>query len=146
MVTELKDLWTPAGIVLGFQVTAFAWRLSEEAAVRNKGSIPWLVPADYMNLIGMLVLVFGVFVAPFFPVGAASPWRETHVVLFGLAALLFVGQVFAMAGHYQLFNRTVKGSEMRLTWFPLQEKIAVAVTFLVGVLYLVLAAVWQGRP
>lgn len=24
---DLKDLWTPAGLLLGFQVTPFKWRL-----------------------------------------------------------------------------------------------------------------------
>jgi hypothetical protein len=141
VTTELKDLWTPAGVILGFQMTSFAWRLAEEAKVRNEGDIPWLVPADYLNLAGMLILVFGVFVGPIFPAAAMLPWSKQAVVLFGLGTLLFVGHVFAMAGHYQLFNKTRRGSGMKLTWCPRQEAVTVWCTFGLSALYLILAAI-----
>ena len=53
---DLKDLWTPTGLLLGFQVTLFKWRLEREAEVGDKGDIPWLVPADYVSILGMLTL------------------------------------------------------------------------------------------
>jgi len=46
---DLKDLWTPAGLILGFQVTLFKWRLERESEVGDKGDIPWLVPSDYIS-------------------------------------------------------------------------------------------------
>ena len=56
---DLKDLWTPAGLILGFQVTLFKWRLERESEVGDKGDIPWLVPSDYISILGMFSFVFG---------------------------------------------------------------------------------------
>lgn len=61
---ELRDLWTPTGLLLGFQVTLFKWRLEREAEVGDKDDIPWLVPADYVSIFGMLSFVFGVILLP----------------------------------------------------------------------------------
>jgi len=126
MGIELTSIWTPAGLILGFQVSSFAWRLSEEAKVGDKGDIPWLVPADYVNMAGMLVLVLGVFLLPMVNLASVEAAR----VLCGLGVLLFVGHSFAMAGHYQLFNRRNK---RQLEWFPKQEKWAVVATMLVAI-------------
>jgi hypothetical protein len=42
---DLKDLWTPTGLLLGFQVTLFKWRLEREAEVGDKGDIlGWFQP------------------------------------------------------------------------------------------------------
>ena len=61
---DLKDLWTPAGLILGFQVTLFKWRLERESEVGDKGDIPWLVPSDYISILGMFCFVFGVVLLP----------------------------------------------------------------------------------
>src|ERR1019366_2234495 len=103
---DLKDLWIPTGLLLGFQVTLFKWRLEREAQVGDEGDIPWLVPADYVSIVGMLSFVLGVVLFPvagFAPVGVAR-WA------FGLGTLLFIGQALGLAGHYQLFNRSKSGS------------------------------------
>jgi hypothetical protein len=93
---DLKDLWTPTGLLLGFQVTLSKWRLEREAEVSDKGDIPWLVPADYMSIVGMLTFVFGTVLMPLAGVVSTAFARSA----FGLGALLFVGQALGLAGHY----------------------------------------------
>ena len=126
--SDLKDLWTPTGLLLGFQVTLFKWRLEREAEVGDKGDIPWLVPADYLSILGMLTFVFGVVLLPLLGLVSTGFARGS----FGLGALLFVGQALGLAGHYQLFNRS---ETRKFVWFPTQEKIVVVLTILVCLAY-----------
>jgi hypothetical protein len=125
---DLKDLWIPTGLLLGFQVTLFKWRLEREARVGDEGDIPWLVPADYISILGMLSFVFGVILLP------ASELVSIQVArwAFGLGTLLFIGQSLGLAGHYQLFN---KSQQRQFVWFPLQEKVVVGLTILISLLY-----------
>lgn len=125
----LAELWLPAGLLLGFQVALFRWRLEREAEVGDKGDIPWLVPADYLSIVGMLTFVFGVILLPVTGLATINFARGA----FGLGALLFVGQALGLAGHYQLFNRT---QTRKFVWFPRQEKIIVGSTVLLGLAYL----------
>jgi hypothetical protein len=129
---DLKDLWTPTGLLLGFQVTLFKWRLEREAAVGDKGDIPWLVPSDYVSIIGMLAFVFGAVLLPLSGVVSVGFARGA----FGLGALLFVGQVLGLAGHYQLYNRT---NVREFLWFPTQEKVIIGFTVLATFLYVYLS-------
>lgn len=125
---ELKDLLTPTSLFLGFQVTLFKWRLEREAEVGDKGDIPWLVPSDYVSIVGMAFFIFGVILFPlsgFISVIVAQK-------CFGLGSLLFVGQVLGLAGHYQLYNK----SQLRqFLWFPLQEKVVVFLTVIVAIVF-----------
>ena len=104
---DLKDLWTPTGLLLGFQVTLFKWRLEREAEVGDKGDIPWLVPADYVSILGMLTFVFGAVLLPLSGLVSTGFARSS----FGLGALLFVGQALGLAGHHQLFNRSASAAD-----------------------------------
>lgn len=126
---EIRDLWTPTGLLLGFQVTFFKWPLEREAGVGDQGDIPWLVPADYLNVFGMLCFVIGVILLPVLGITPVIVARGA----FGLGAILFVGQALALAGHYQLYNRT---RTREFVWCPTQEKVAIIVTVLVGVAYI----------
>ncbi len=128
----LKDFWTTTGILLGFQVTLFKWRLEREAEVGDKGDIPWLVPSDYVSIVGMLAFVFGALLLPLSGVVSTGFARGA----FGLGALLFVGQALGLAGHYQLFNRT---KVREFVWFPTQEKVVVGLTVLASALYVYLS-------
>jgi hypothetical protein len=126
---DLKGLWRPAGLLLGFQVTLFKWRLEREAGIGDKGDTPWLTPSDYVGLFGRLAFVFGVVLLPVSGLVvsiAVARWA------FGLGALLFVGQALGLAGHYQLFNRTQKRKHV---WFSRQEKVVVAVTAIAAIFY-----------
>jgi hypothetical protein len=125
----IRDLWIPTGLLLGFQVTLFKWRLEREAVVGEKGDIPWLVPADYISILGMLCFVVGVILLPVSGLGSISAAQSC----FGLGALFFVGQALGLAGHYQLYNGR---KERQFVWFPLQEKIVVVLTALLGAAYL----------
>jgi hypothetical protein len=129
---DLKDLWTPTGLLLGFQVTLFKWRLEREAEVGDKGDIPWLVPADYVSIIGMLTFVFCVILLPLS--GSVSTGFARGA--FGLGSLLFVGQALGLAGHYQLFNRT---EVRKFVWFPTQEKMVISLTFIASLVYVYLS-------
>ena len=129
----LKDLWTPTGLLLGFQVTLFKWRLERESEVGDKGDIPWLVPADYVSIVGMLAFVFGTILLPLSGVVSTGFARGA----FGLGALLFVGQALGLAGHYQLFNRS---KSRKFVWFPTQEKVVVGLTVLASLLYVYMSA------
>jgi hypothetical protein len=118
---ELKDLWTPVGLILGFQVSLFKWRLERESQVGDAGDIPWLVPSDYVSILGMLVLVFGSILLPLSGFLSARYAR----VSFGLGSLFFVGQAMGLAGHYQLYN---KSKRREFVWFPFQERVVILLT------------------
>ncbi|MCB1044422.1 MAG: hypothetical protein KDC35_15880 [Acidobacteria bacterium] len=128
---QVSEIWTAAGVVLGFQVTSFLWRISNEVARGSSGDITWLPPADILNLVAMVVLVVGVFIAP---MAEESLVRSPHKA-FGLALILFVGHCFALAGHYDMFNPRTPRS---MKYFPLQELVAVGVVIAVAVAYCVL--------
>ena len=126
--TALKDLWTPAGILLGFQLSVLKWRFERETKVGDEGDIPWLIPADYVGLAAVAVFVFGVYLLP---IGGLIGDGAARAAL-GLGALLFAGHFLGLCGHYQLFNRS---RVRQFVWFPLQEKLAVGATLLVAVCY-----------
>ena len=126
----LIDLWTPAGVLLGFQITLFYWRLEREVSVGDAGRITWLAPADYLGIVGTIVFVLGVFLLPL--AGFAGP--RTAGAALGLGALLFVGHFLGLCGHYEVFDATKPRS---FAYFPRQEKIIVALAALAVVSYLV---------
>jgi len=128
---EIRDLWTPAGLILFFQVTLFKWRLERETEVGDKNDIPWLVPSDYMSIVGMMCLVFGVILLPTFEMVGQNTARAA----FGIGALLFVGQALGLAGHYQLYNKTKR---RQFIWWPTQEKVVVGITLLLTACFLFL--------
>jgi hypothetical protein len=130
---ELNDgeMLAAAGILLGFQITSFTWRVSREVDV-GKSDLTWLPIADMLNLASMLVLAVGVFVLPILNV--ANP--KFMKLAFGLALLLFIGYPFALAGHYEMYNRKTKRS---MKYFPLQEKVVATSVLLAIVAYLIVA-------
>lgn len=131
MEFQIAQIWTAAGVMLGFQVSAFAWRIQQESQVADNGQISWIPPADYLNLAAMLVTVLGVFVAPV--IGIAT--SDTAKMAFGLGAILFAGHSFALAAHYELFNHKTTRS---YDYFPPQERVAIIVVTIMAVAYLLL--------
>lgn len=126
---DISSLWTPTGLLLGFQVTLFKWRLEREVQLGDQDNITWLVPSDYVSILGMLCFVIGVVLLPasgLIPVSAAS-------AAFGLGAIFFVGQALGLAGHYELYNR----QKRKFFWFPTQEKIVLGLTAFVALLYII---------
>lgn len=129
---ELKDLWTPAGIILGFQMTVLMWRIQQEEAVRSRGHQQWLIPSDYLSILGLLVLVLGTMLLPILQVISLN----TAKALFGLGTLFFVGQILGVAGHYQLFGT---GASTTPVWFPMQERVVILTFVVIAIIYLVFA-------
>ncbi len=129
MNVELADIWTIAGVLIGFQVTSFTWRVSREVEVGRLGDLTWLPPADILNLFSVAVLAVGVFTLPLLGVVDLNLVKCS----FGLAMILFIGYPFALAGHYEMYNYKTSRS---YAYFPFQEKVVVAVVTFLVVTYL----------
>lgn len=127
MTPQVGELWTAAGVLLGFQVAAFLMRLGREIAVGDRYSVTWMPPSDFLNLGSMVVTAIGVFILPLLGWTAL----ETNARLFGLALLLFVGYPFALAGHYDMYNRKPRTG----VYCTRQEIVAVTVVGAVVLLY-----------
>ena len=131
MSLEFTHLWMAAGVLIGFQVSSFGWRISREADVDEAVST-WLPPADIVNLFSMMVTALGVFILPI--LGLIN--TEFSLLAFGFAMLLFVGYPFALAGHYDLFHKGPRSFE----YFPRQEKIVIALIAIASAAYIALVA------
>lgn len=125
------EILAAAGVLLGFQITSFTWRISREVEV-GKSDLTWLPIADLLNLAAMLVVAIGVFVLPILNVANS----EFMKLALGLALLLFIGYPFALAGHYEMYNRKTRRSG---SYFPFQEKVVATCVFLAIVAYLIVA-------
>jgi hypothetical protein len=134
MGIDYSELWQGAAILLALQVTAFYWRIQRELAMADKREASWFPFAECLNLAGILVSLFGVFLLP--AVGIGGP--RFAQMAFGLVALLFVGHVFALAGHYELYSRGKFQSPR--SHFPRQEQVVCAIFFFVAVVYISLWA------
>ncbi|VVB92867.1 Uncharacterised protein [uncultured archaeon] len=134
MDIQLADIWIAAGVLIGFQVTSFIWRISREVEVGKTRDITWLPPADVLNLLSMVIAMVGVFVLPILGLVDLSFIKLS----FGLAVLLFVSYPFALAGHYDMYNNKTSRSFL---YFPAQEKVVVAITAILVILYLLFAII-----
>jgi hypothetical protein len=123
----LPEVWKIAGALLALQLAAFWWRMKREMAVERRGDITWLPPADLLNLSAIVVSLFCVFVLP--TVGVVS--ESFARISFGLVAILFAGFVLSLPAHYELYA----GGHRTYRYFPLQEKLAVALVLLCAVVY-----------
>ena len=129
---DLSAFLSAGGILLGFQVTSLGWRITEEAKVARNGDITWLPPADYLNMLAMAITSSGIFVLPAIGIDNIEIIR----FMFGLGAILYVGHSISLVGHYELFNHKTKRT---FSYFPFQEIIAVSLTLIASVLYIVMA-------
>ncbi|MFC2167091.1 hypothetical protein ACFLQZ_03920 [Acidobacteriota bacterium] len=132
MQITYQDIWIAAGVLIGFQIYSFAWRISREVKVGEQKDNTWLPPAEILNLISMVVASLGVFALPILELVNYQFMKYS----FGLAVILFVGYPFVLAGHYDLYNRKTKRS---FKYFPKQEKVAVLIVCVFVILYLTLA-------
>jgi hypothetical protein len=127
-----NDIWIAAGVLLGVQVLFFNTRINREIAVGEKGDITWLPPSDILNLLSMVVLIVGIFILPIFGFDQSFP-----IYAFGLAMLLFMGCLFGLAGHYDMYTKT----ERSYDFFPCQEKIVIAVIDVLAITYIIIAMI-----
>ncbi len=131
---QLMDIWTAAGVLLGFQATAFSFRVLREIDVSEKrDDVTWLPRADRVNLFSMLVLVIGVFVLPILGFGGLNFIKYS----FGLAVLLFLGYPFALAGHYEMYKTSTRSR----TYYPRQEKVIVRILSGLAIAYVIVAII-----
>ena len=94
---DISAIWTAAGIVVGFSVGAFGFRIQREIGMRAAGKPYWLPPADFVLLASLATVLVGVFVVPV--LGAGTAFARYSL---GWAFLLLAGYPFALAGHYDL--------------------------------------------
>ena len=132
MDMQISNIWIASGVILGFQVTWFTWRISREVKMEKVGETTWLPCADWMNLISMVFLVVGVFVLPVLGIVQFAEYA------LGLALILLVGYPFALAGHYELY----KSQGHPRPRFPYQEKVPIIVAAIIAILYSVYYFCW----
>ena len=130
MEIQFADIWIAAGVLIGFQVTTFVWRISREVKVGEQKDITWLPPADILNLLSMVVAMVGVFVLPILDLVGVNFMKLS----FGLAVLLFISYPFALAGHYDMYNNKTPRSFL---YFPPQERVVVIITTILIISYLI---------
>ena len=97
---SLDTLWTTTGVILGFQVATFAWRMKRELDMELKGEVNWMPLASLVNIASMVVLVAGVFILPI--LGISGEALAFHA--FAVAILLLLTHQLALIGHYELFR------------------------------------------
>jgi hypothetical protein len=131
MNVDLGSLWTAAGVLIGFQVTALMWRITREVSVGDEDRLTWLPPADMINLISLVVTMIGIFIIPSLGYGSLSLVKKS----FGLSVLLLTGYPFALIGHYDLFG--TKGRSW--DYFTKQEKVVVSILAAAAAFYVVWA-------
>jgi hypothetical protein len=133
MTIDLTSIWASAGILLGFQLTSFSWRVARELDVtkNNLAERKWLPPGDFVNLLSMVISVIGVLILPLLGFVDANTVRY----IFGLSLLLFAGYPFTLIGHYEMYTPLSK-NKPSLSYFPRQEKITIVIIFLLALFYL----------
>jgi hypothetical protein len=137
---HIYEVWTSAAVLVGFQLISFAWRLSRELELmkRQPKEKNWFPPANYLNLLSMLVLIVAVFVLPTpNPIG-----DERARAGLQLSLILLAGYPFAIAGHYRLF-RIAKPKPR--PYCTLQEALFVFVTMAGASWFMISAHFFSGR-
>lgn len=92
-----QPVWTAAGVVSGFVVTAFIFRIKREAEMRSDGRPYWLTAADHVLILSLVVGLVGVFVLP---VLGADLTVARYAL--GWSMLLLAGYPLVAAGHYEI--------------------------------------------
>jgi len=126
MQIDFHDLLVATSVLVGFQVTLFIWRIDREVEKKPEQH-SWLPPSDWLGGLSMLCFVVGGLLLPI--VGAVD--FQTAKNLCGLGALLTIGHLFGLVGHYELF--TIKSRSH--AWFPRQERIVLSLFAILTILY-----------
>jgi uncharacterized membrane protein YgdD (TMEM256/DUF423 family) len=126
-----SEVWSAAGVIVGLQGATIAHRVHGRGEAAGEDAT-FLPPAELLSLLSMSVIIFGTFIVPVF-LSASVRFAQ---VSFGLGLLLFAGHVFALAGHYEMFNPASVPKGKR---FPMQEQIIVGVVLGLAFIYTILA-------
>ncbi len=118
------------------QFGGFTWRLKRELERRegSEGRV-WIPPADFLNLLALIVVVVGAFLWPILDLPCGV---EVARNAFGLGLILLVGYPFALAGHYGLLRprgRPIDGWEQH--WLTPAEWTAIVIVLVAAAAYLV---------
>jgi hypothetical protein len=125
---DLEHLWTAAGLIAGFQLTAFTIRINRAIGLGDQKKTARLPPADYVNLVSWAIILLGVFAAPI-----SGLYGEVIAAkVLGFSFTLLACYPFSLAAHYELFNYRERSFET----FPFQEKVGIAVTGILGLAYI----------
>lgn len=140
---SLADIWRASAVILGLQIGGFTWRVRRELDLFDEaGERAWIPPADFLNLVAIVVVVVGVYLWPILDLPGGVRLAEDA---FGLGLVLLLGYPFALAGHYGLMRiggRPVQG--WRQPWATRSELVAIVVTALASVAFVILAALrWE---
>jgi predicted membrane-bound spermidine synthase len=134
MQIDFHDLLVAISVLVGFQVTLFIWRIDREVEKKPEQR-SWLPPSDWLGGLSMLCFVVGGLLLPI--IGVVD--IQTAKKLFGLGALLTMGHLFGLVGHYELFTIKVRIH----AWFPGQERIVLSVFAILTILYCWRAWFWD---
>jgi hypothetical protein len=92
-----QPVWTAAGVVSGFVVSAYMFRIKREAEMRSERKWYWLTAADHVLILSLGVGLVGVFVLPVLGAGLS-----VAKYALGWSMLLLAGYPLAAAGHYEI--------------------------------------------
>jgi len=125
----VAELWSAAGVIAGFQIASFSWRIGREVAMAKEGERVWFPHADTLNLASLMVTLLGVYVGG--ALGVLSLEQSTRA--FGWSVLLLACWPFALLGHYDLLGRNPRTHDRP----PLttQEAAVIAFAFILSVAY-----------
>ncbi len=144
MGVALADIWRASAVILGLQLGGFTWRVRRELDVLedDPAERAWIPPADFLNLIAIVVVVVGVYLWPILDLPGGAQLAEDA---FGLGLVLLLGYPFALAGHYGLLRfggRPVEG--WRQPWATRSELVVIAAAALGALVFVVLATLrWK---
>ena len=133
---KLWNLWIVAGVVAGFQIGAFRWRIERELRMEDKCEPVWFPLTDYMLVLSFMALLVWVFILPtlgIVPVECAARGLVASMIPLGVYP-------FGLIGHYQLF--LPREGRINRGLFPIGERWILGggmLLFGMGVAYAVLA-------
>lgn len=101
---EPANLLQAVGVILGFQITAFSWRISRELKIRGKAKINAMVeigmtPSDWLSIVSIVLNVLAILALTIVGSFAAA------TAIFSASLVLFGAYPFAVLGHYDMFTR-----------------------------------------
>jgi hypothetical protein len=131
---DLKDLWTVASVILGFQITAFTWRMTRETGFPEaQRRFP---PCEYLNLFSLVMSALGVFVLPLLRPNLAF---QAVIGVFACSMILLGIYPFAVVAHYKLLFTRRGGA---VTFCSVPEGILVVISVL-GVIGFAFSYSWK---
>ena len=127
---KLWNLWIVAGVVAGFQIGAFRWRIERELWMEEKKETVWFPLTDWMlvgSFVGLLITVFILPTLVNISVECTARLLVVCVIPLGVYPL-------GLIGHYKLF--CPRKGRINRDRFPIGEKWILGV----GVLFIVIGA------